>query len=115
MEMKRILLVLSTVVITISSSILLDYGAKNYNSLFISIIFIFLVLGINYLKFRFWGFIHKNYNLSNSYPLTSLFFPLIYIISIIKGQSSFEVSKTVGVLFILIGIFILGRVRSKNV
>ena len=113
MELKKILLVFSTVLVTLFTAILLNYGAKEttfFSSTAIGIIV--LVLTINFVKFKVWGNIYKKYHLSESYPLISLFFPLIYIVAIYKEEADFEFSKLIGVFFILGGIWIMNR---KNV
>lgn len=112
--MKKILLVFSTVLITVLSSLLLDYGAKKTTAIFVAVFFILLTLFVNFIKFLLWGKIHKKYDLSNSYPLTSMFFPLIYIIAIIKGQNDFELTKTIGIIFIVAGILFLGNIESSK-
>jgi len=113
MELKKILLVFSTVLVTLFTAILLNYGAKETSFFSLTAIgIIILVLTINFVKFKVWGTIYRKYHLSESYPLISLFFPLIYIVAIYKEEADFEFSKLLGVFFILGGIWIMNR---KNV
>ena len=101
------LLILFTVVITIVSSLILDFGAE-YQFKYTSYIFITIAaaLGLNFTKFLIWGYIHKNYDLTKSYPLTAIFFPLIFIIACLKGEADFSTTKIIGISVILFGIFI---------
>lgn len=113
MEIKKILLVFSTVLVTLFTAILLNFGAKETTFFSLTAIgIILLVLSINFIKFKVWGAIYKKYHLSESYPLISLFFPLIYIVAIYKEEAEFQFSKLLGVLLILGGIWIMNR---KNV
>jgi len=114
MEVKKTLLVFSTVLITLLTAVLLNYGAKQ--STLISLlggIIVLLVIVINFIKFIIWGKINKKYDLSESYPLISLFFPLIYIVAVYKDEARFEFSKVIGVLLIFFGVWIMNKKRSK--
>lgn len=98
-------LVFSTVIITILSSLLLDYAAEfneKLNTIVLGIIGIAFVLNI--LKFVVWGWIHKKFDVSKSYPLTSIFFPLIFIVAYFKGDSEFSITKIIGVVLIVAGL-----------
>ena len=103
--MKNILIVI-TVLITIFSSLILDFGAGykfQYGSYIL--ISILAALGLNITKFLIWGYIHKNYNLTKSYPLTAIFFPIIFFIVYMKDEAEFSFTKIIGVSVILVGIF----------
>lgn len=109
----KILLVFSTVVITLLTALLLNFAAKDITTFNIfSIIIIILVIAINFTKFKVWGIIYKKYHLSESYPLTALFFPSIYLVAIYNGEARFELTKSVGVIMILVGIWVM---NSKKV
>jgi len=114
MEIKKVLMVLLTVFITLFTAILLNYSAKN-NLLFsmVGISSIIAVILLNFLKFKIWGYIYKQYHLSESYPLITLFFPLIYLIAILNGEATIEITKVVGVSFILVGIFIMNTKNNR--
>lgn len=113
MAIIKISLVLLTVLVTLFTALLLNYGAKENTIYSINAIFIlFLVLSINFIKFKTWGIIYKRYHLSESYPLVSLFFPLIYIVAIYNGEAVLEIKKIIGIVFILFGIYIM---HSKKV
>ncbi len=108
MEVKKVLLVFSTVLVTLFSALLLNFAAKTIGSInSMSILILCIVLAINFGKFIVWGIIYKKYDLSEAYPLVSLFFPLIYGVAIFTGESDLTLNKSIGVLFILIGAFIM--------
>jgi hypothetical protein len=114
MEISKILMVFSTVLVTLFTAILLNYGAKNSVLFSVSgISIIIVVLGINFIKFKTWGFIYQRYHLNESYPLISFFFPLIYFVAVFNGEAEFELSKTIGVSLIVIGIFVMNKVKIK--
>ena len=102
----KFFLVVITTIITVITALLLDYSAKNYSILHsFSIAILLLVIVINFIKFKLWGFIHKKFDLSKSYPAVAIFFPIIYIVSIYKGDADFEISKVIAILFIVFGIY----------
>lgn len=109
MEVKKILLVLSTVGVTLFTALLLNHAAKESGFNIISITIVFTVILINFIKFLVWGVIYKKYDLSEAYPLTALFFPLIYFVAVLKEEASFNISKLFGVVLILIGVYIINK------
>jgi hypothetical protein len=110
--MKTFLVSLTTI-ITVITALLLDYGAKSYSGFHIAtLIILILVILINFIKFKLWGHIHQKYHLSDSYPAVAIFFPIIYFISIFKGDASFEFSKIIGIIFILFGIHYMNKFKE---
>ncbi|MFD1316082.1 hypothetical protein [Namhaeicola litoreus] len=111
MELRKVLLVFSTVLVTLISALLLNYGAKMSNSLIspLGIGIISVVILVNFLKFVIWGKVYKKYDLSKSYPLVSLFFPLLYAVALYKGDAELKMTKVVGVCFILTGVWFMSR------
>jgi hypothetical protein len=101
--MRPLLLVLAGVLMSLASSISIDHAAKS-GVLPISALLLMLTLTIHLIRFRFWGWVLKRYELSRVYPATALFFPLIYLYAIISGQTEAEAHKTLGVILILIGV-----------
>jgi len=79
------------------------------NSLFIVI---GLVVGVNASRFLLWGYIHRHYPLSLSYPINSLFFPFILIMGYYYGEPvSFY--QVLGVILITSGVAVLAY-EGKN-
>ncbi len=110
------------VLVNIANTLLLRYAtdfseremAETIKMFFIGF-FLFVVLVTNFFKFLLWGFIHKKFDLSNSYPITSIFYPAIYFIAIIKGEAILEVTKLIGIALILFGIILVNRNEKKPV
>ena len=101
------LLVISTIIISVLSSLLLNFASNLQNKTTYIVLFILgIVLTFNIFKFLLWGYIHRSYRISSSYPLTSLFFPIIFIISLITDEVNFSLYKLYGVLLIISGITI---------
>jgi hypothetical protein len=106
--MKSIL-VLGFVIIGLAASITLNYAAKNNIEFWFLLIIYLLVLVLNIFRFIYWGFLLKKFDLSGLYPLTSLFFPLIYLYSIFNGEADYQISKIAGVCIIIFGILIFEK------
>ncbi|MDB4575810.1 hypothetical protein N9112_02510, partial [bacterium] len=64
------------------------------------------VVGVNAARFLLWGYIHKHYPLSLSYPLNSVFFPFVLIMGYYYGEpiSYFQI---IGVVLITSGVAVL--------
>jgi len=108
MEVVKLLLVLAITLITLLSALLLNYGAKQSDFFTINAaVIICVVIIINIIKFKAWGVVYKRYKLSESYPLVSLFFPLVYGVAIYNGEAQFELLKSLGVILILLGVYVL--------
>lgn len=112
MDLKKIFWVLTSIMLTILSAILLNFTSQKYSLLSIAgIILIGCVIFVNFVKFILWGKIYNKYDLSEVYPLTALFFPIIYIISLYQNETSLSFRKLIGVLIILVGCFIFNQKR----
>lgn len=100
-------LVLSTVLIQIVVAVLLKELADRHGSgwLWLGVV-IGAAMGLNVLRFAIWGYTHKHYPLSRSYPLTALFFPCILAISAWYGDPV-GWREMLGVLAIVAGIALM--------
>ena len=104
---QAVLLVLFTVVLGLVSAFCLKETALADN---ITATMLLMVLGVvatvNVGRFWLWGYIHRHFPLSFSYPLNSLFFPLILILSYYYGEV-IRLMQIVGVVMITSGVAIL--------
>jgi len=109
----RIYGVLFSVALTLLTSIILKFAAAELSltSLF-GIAIILLVFAINAIKFVTWGWLNRRYDLSKTYPLTALFFPLIFIYAVISGDSTLTLQKIFGLIIILLGLYIMESKKS---
>ena len=110
MEVTKVFMVLATVLVTLATAMLLNHGAKSAElfSLY-GIGTVLVVLFINFIKFKVWGIIYQRYHLSESYPLTALFFPMVYFVAIINNEAVLEWTKVVGVVCIMAGTIIMNK------
>jgi drug/metabolite transporter (DMT)-like permease len=101
-------LVLSTVLMQIVVAVLLKELADRHGGgswLWLGVV-LSAAMGLNVLRFAVWGYTHKHYPLSRSYPLTALFFPCILAISAWYGDPV-GWQKIAGVLVIMAGIVLM--------
>ena len=68
-----------------------------------AIFFIGLVIVISVARFVLWAWLHKRVDLSKSYPLTAIFYPLIALVSIIEGEV-IQPTQWAGIFLITLGI-----------
>lgn len=99
-----IALVLATVLIQIAVAVLLKELAdarQGWQAWFVLILA--LAVGLNGVRFVIWGYTHRHYPLSHSYPLTALFFPCILLLSSWYGEP-IGWQKIAGVAVIMLGL-----------
>lgn len=99
-----LLLVTVAVALSIASAIVLKEAVQLVEPTMLVLFgLLALVVLINVFRVVFWAAIHRRYRLSDSYPLTALFFPMILLVSILYGE---EISayKVLGTLLITIGV-----------
>lgn len=81
--------------------------------------FVFLIIGIGFvllingLRFLVWMYAHKRYPLSTTYPLTSLFFPIMLLVAYFY-QEPIEWNQWVGAVLITLGVFWLNQKVYKR-
>lgn len=106
-RLLAILLVFVAVGLNLGSAILLKETADlGQASMLVIATLILLVVLINLLRVILWAAIHKRFRLSDSYPLTSLFFPMILLISAMYGEE-IGLAKIVGTVLITLGVLVL--------
>lgn len=92
------------VVLNMSSAVVLKNMADNPGmSLFNLSMGIFVVFAINGVRFFVWGYAHRRYPLSKTYPLISIFFPLMVMVSYLYGESV-NLNQIVGAALITVGV-----------
>lgn len=103
-----VVLVLSTVIIQLVVAVLLKElaDARGGATLLWPLLVMGLAIGLNALRFFVWGYTHRHYPLSHSYPLTALFFPCILLLSAWYGDPVTN-SELAGVTVIMAGIVLM--------
>lgn len=111
-----LMLVTTAVVLNIASAIVLKEAVELTDPTMLLLIgLLALVVLINLLRVGFWAAIHRRYRLSDSYPLTALFFPMILLLSLFYGEE-IGAYKVLGTLLITIGVaFHVGNGASGTV
>lgn len=101
--------------ISILTALILDYIQNlDLNIVDIYVAFgLFVVLGLNTFKFILWNFLHKRYDLSSTYPMTAIYFPLIYFISVLKGEIIVDIYSIFAILSIFIGVYLIFNSEKK--
>lgn len=100
-------LVLLTVVLGLISALMLKKAALTVSLAASQLLLLILVVAaLNGGRFLIWGYLHKHYPLSYSYPLNSLFFPAILVMGYCFGER-LELTQFIGVILITAGIAIL--------
>jgi drug/metabolite transporter (DMT)-like permease len=74
---------------------------------------ILFVLSLNGVRFLSWGMLNKYFSLSEVYPLTTLFFPVLYAYSVLFENVPIEIGKIVGICLISGGAVFLTRERGR--
>ena len=106
-SIRAFFLVLSTVVLGLISAWCLKETAQNHDvPIYVLVLVISIVSTVNAARFFIWGYIHRHYPISISYPLNSLFFPLILLLGFFYGEE-ISVMKILGVALITIGVAML--------
>ena len=62
-----------------------------------------VTLGIHALRFLLWGYVHRRWPLSHTYPMTAVFFPLILIMAAAYGEP-IHLNQVLGGLLIAGGV-----------
>jgi drug/metabolite transporter (DMT)-like permease len=73
------------------------------------------VLFLNALRMVVWMFANRSFPLSTMYPLTSIFYPLMLMVSYFFHEKITPL-QLAGTFFITLGVFWLGwRVKSESI
>jgi len=101
--------------ISIATALVLDYMKQIDLSFFNFYIFIgfIIVFGLNVFKFIIWNFLHKKYDLSSTYPMTAIYFPIIYIIAIFKDEIHIDLVSLLAISFIFFGVYLILKDEKK--
>ena len=79
-------------------------------------VWVLIGLGCYAISMLTWLAALTKYELSLAYPLLSISYVLVYIGAILwpRLHESVSVSKTIGILFILVGVFLVTRTQSNG-
>lgn len=107
----KLFLVLFNILIQLFSAIVLQLTLNLRGVMFY--LMIGVVIFLNGMRFLSWGWLNRRFALSEIYPLTALFFPVLYVYSIISKEAILEVGKIIGVVLIFIGAAIINKASER--
>lgn len=106
-SLQALILVFGSVVLGLISAWCLKEASQRHGiSISSLVVVIGIVVGVNASRFLLWGYIHKHYPLSLSYPINSLFFPFILIMGYYYGEP-ISFYQILGVILITSGVAVL--------
>jgi len=106
----KYLLVGSTVILNIAGALVMDYAAEiEYPVLLDLFVITCIIIAFNAWRIMVWSFVHKRFELSKSYPIIAIAFPIMLLISVYQGESSFNTQNISGSLLIISGLLLLSK------
>lgn len=110
-----LLLVLTTIVLQLAVAWLLGSVASSapHYTLKLAAVAVAGAIGLNLLRFVVWGYAHRLYPLSQTYPLTALFFPCVLLLSYFHGDPV-SIRQIIGTLLITTGALTLGTSSQRK-
>ena len=71
--------------------------------LFLALALVAVAIGIHGLRFLLWGYAHRRWPLSHTYPLTAIFFPIVVGMAVLYGEQ-IRAPQVLGSLLIGLGV-----------
>jgi drug/metabolite transporter (DMT)-like permease len=101
---KALAMVTLTVLLQLVAAALLKRAAVAAPlGLLLPAVLIAVTLGIHAVRFLLWGYVHRRWPLSHTYPMTAVFFPLILIMAAAYGEP-IHLNQVLGGLLIAGGV-----------
>lgn len=102
--LQSVVIVGATVVLQLGAAYILDVAASRQGGFDIVVgVIIGTAIALQGVRFLLWGYAHRRYPLSHTYPMTALFFPFILLISYLRGDSV-GAWQLVGTFIIALGV-----------
>lgn len=99
-----VVVVVASVVMNVASGIVLkEMATRPQLSLTQQGLLTLVVVVLMFMAFKLWGFAHKHYPISFTYPLSCIFFPIILLVSFFYGDP-ISLSKIIGTILVTIGV-----------
>lgn len=108
-----LVLVTVTVMLQLATAWILGRAASHHVQLMAGLVAIALAIGFNILRFAIWGYAHRHFPLSHTYPLTALFFPCVLLLSYANGDAV-HLEQLIGTLLITIGALVMAPPRRDR-
>ncbi len=101
---KALGIVTLTVVLQLAAAALLKQAALlSHLGLWLPVALIGVALAIHGLRFLLWGYAHRRWPLSMTYPMTAVFFPTIIVMALAYGEP-IHITQVIGGLLIASGV-----------
>lgn len=111
---RPLFVVIATVVLNLVAAAVLKYAALSYDTArAISVLAVITVLGIQGGRFLLWGYAHRRWPLSHTYPLSAIFFPLILALGVFYGEPV-TIKKLVGAILITVSVAWIAKASEGN-
>ena len=113
-RLMPIALVSITVALQLVAAWVLGYAAQiERQTIIIAATAIGVAIGLHAIRFVVWGYAHRRFPLSHTYPLTALFFPFVLVLSYLQGDDVGP-AKIIGVALITFGVGLLAFPRQAE-
>lgn len=108
-------LVMATVILQLAAAWILGNVASTSPrpGLMIAATAVSAALVLSFFRFVIWGYAHRRYPISSTYPLTALFFPGILVLSYARGDA-IGLTEIIGTLLITVGAFTLAPPKQDR-
>jgi drug/metabolite transporter (DMT)-like permease len=101
-----LLAVVLAVVLNVLAAVVLKQLADGAGLALVAVVFgIGLAIALSGMRFLVWGYAHKRLPLSTSYPLTSIFFPVMLVVSWWGYGEPTRWTQIAGAALITLGVF----------
>lgn len=108
MKASPLIAVVGTVLLGLASASLLKEASSIPDiPLWLAALFLGSVLAVNLGRFVLWGYVHKRFPVSMSYPLSGIFFPLVLLLGHLAYGEPLTLGKLVGSVVIMLGVGML--------
>jgi drug/metabolite transporter (DMT)-like permease len=113
LTLKALAVVTVTVLLQLLGAALLKQASLSVRlGLLVPALFILCAFGVQGLRFLLWGYAHKRWPLSVTYPLTAVFFPMLIALAAFYGEPV-TLQQWLGGLCITAGVAWLALQRGE--
>lgn len=101
---KALGIVTLTVLLQLVAAALLKQAAvESHLGVLLPVLLIGLALAVHAVRFVLWGYAHRRWPLSMTYPMTAVFFPMVIIMALAYGEPV-HATQAVGALLVAAGV-----------
>lgn len=113
-RVRPVAIVGTTVILQLLAAYILDVAASRQNGFDIVVtIAIVSAIALHGIRFLLWGYAHRHYPLSYTYPMAALFFPFILLISYLRGDP-LDAWQLAGTFIIALGVGLMAMDDARG-